>query len=149
MNPAIDYETDFYAWASYNAQLLREGKFSKLDVEHLAEELESMERNNKRELISRLKILIGHLLKWQYQPGGRSTSWRRSIVEQRLQINDLIEDNPSLKSLLFEAITKAYPHAVELASDETGFPESTFPKTCPYSQEQILTKGFFPESENR
>ncbi|BAP56709.1 hypothetical protein THII_2412 [Thioploca ingrica] len=147
MNKAIDYETDFYAWASYNAQLLREGKFSELDIEHIAEELESMGKNNKRELISRLKILIGHLLKWQYQPGGRSTSWRGSIVEQRLQLNDLIEYSPSLKPQLLEAITQAYPHAVELASDDTGFLESVFPEICPYSQEQILTKGFFPEPD--
>ncbi len=147
MNKAIDYETDFYAWASYHAQLLREGKFSELDVEHLAEELENMGKNNKRELVSRLKILIGHLLKWQYQPGGRSTSWRSSIVEQRLQINDLIADNPSLKPQLLEAITKAYSNAVELASDDTGFSESVFPKICPYSQEQILTKGFLPQPD--
>lgn len=147
MNKAIDYDTDFCAWASYNAQLLREGKFSELDIEHIAEELESMGKNNKRELISCLKILIGHLLKWQYQLGGRSTSWRGSIVEQRLQLNDLIEYNPSLKSQLLEAIAKAYPHAVELASDDTGFLESVFPDICPYSQEQILTKGFFPEPD--
>lgn len=144
MSKIIDYETDFYAWASHHAQLLREGKFSELDVEHLAEELESMGRNNKRELVSRLKILIGHLLKWQYQPGGRSTSWRSSIVEQRLQLNDLIADNPSLRPQLLEAITKAYPNAVELASDETGFSETVFPEICPYSPEHILKKGFFP-----
>ena len=147
MRKAIDYETDFYAWASYNAQLLREGKFAELDIEHIAEELESMGRNNKRELISRLKILIGHLLKWQYQPGGRSTIWRGSIVEQRLQLNDLIEDSPSLQPQLLEAIAKAYPHAVELAGDDTGFLKSVFPETCPYSQEQLLTKGFFPEPD--
>ncbi|MDY6993121.1 MAG: DUF29 domain-containing protein [Pseudomonadota bacterium] len=147
MSKAIDYDTDFYAWALHQAQRLREGKFAELDIEHLAEELESMGRNNKRELTSRLKILLGHLLKWQYQPGGRSTSWRGSIVEQRLQINDLIEDNPSLKPQLVEAIAQAYPHAIELASDETGFSESIFPNTCPYAPEQILTKGFFPEAD--
>lgn len=147
MNKTISYDTDFYAWTSYNAQLLREGKFAELDVEHIAEELESLGKNNKRELISRLKILIGYLLKWQYQPGGRSTNWRGSIVEQRLQLNDLIEYSSSLKPQLLEAITQAYPHAVELASDDTGFLESVFPEICPYSQEQILTKGFFPEPD--
>ena len=85
----IDYETDFYAWALHNAQLLRQGRWSEIDVEHLAEELEDM-GNNKQELASRFIVLIGHLLKWEYQPTHRSSSWQGSINEQRLQINRLI-----------------------------------------------------------
>jgi hypothetical protein len=86
MNKLFDYETDFYAWALHNAQLLREGKFSELDVDHLVEELEDM-GNNKPELASRFIILIAHLLKWEYQPERRGRSWERSIDEQRSQID--------------------------------------------------------------
>jgi hypothetical protein len=93
MNKVVDYETDFYHWALHNAQLLKEGKFSELDVEHLIEELEEM-GNNRQELASRFMVLIGHLLKWEYQPNHRSSSWESSINEQRLQINWLIQDKP-------------------------------------------------------
>ncbi|MDY6993264.1 MAG: DUF29 domain-containing protein, partial [Pseudomonadota bacterium] len=96
MSKSVEYDTDFYAWALHNAQLLREGKFSELDVEHLIEELEDM-GNNKQELASRFIILIAHLLKWAYQPSRRSSSWERSIDEQRSQIDLLLQDKPSLK----------------------------------------------------
>jgi len=145
MSNPIDYETDFYAWALHNAQLLREGKLSEIDIEHIAEELETMGKNNQRELTSRLKILLGHLLKWQYQADYRGRSWRGSIIEQRSEINDLLEENPSLKPILSQTIHLAYPKAVNLASEETGLSKNTFPQTCPYSQEQILQNGFYPD----
>ncbi len=97
------------------------------------------------ELVSRLKILFAHLLKWQYQPIYRCSSWQGSIVEQRSQLNDLIKANPGLKPYLSEAVTLAYPDAVELACEETGLLATTFPKVCPYLPEQALVKGFYPE----
>jgi hypothetical protein len=147
MSNPIDYETDFYAWALHNAQLLREGKLSEIDIEHIAEELETMGKNNQRELTSRLKILLGHLLKWQYQADYRGRSWRGSIIEQRSEIKDLLEENPSLKPILSQTICLAYPKAVNLASEETGLSKNTFPQTCPYSQEQILQNGFYPDHD--
>lgn len=143
MGKSTEYDTDFYAWALHNAQLLREKRFSELDVEHLIEELEDM-GNNKQELTSRFIVLIGHLLKWEYQPDKRNSSWRGSISEQRIQINSVIRRKPSLKPYLQTAIENAYFDAVELAGDDTGLPPSTFPKTCPYSQQQLLEKSFWP-----
>jgi hypothetical protein len=136
------YDTDFYAWALHNAQLLREGKFSEIDIEHIIEELESMGKSDKRELTSRLKILIAHLLKWEYQPKRRGRSWKRSIDEQRIQITDLLSENPSLKSLWEEAKTNAYPDAVKLAVKETKL--SSFPTTCLYTTEELLDEDFYP-----
>lgn len=106
MNKPVDYDTDFYAWALHNAELLRQGRFSEVDIKHVAEELEDM-GSHKPELTSRFIILIGHLLKWEYQPHYRGRSWRRSIDEQRLQINWLIQKKPSLKLGLLEAIAEA------------------------------------------
>jgi hypothetical protein len=143
MSKIVDYEKDFYNWALYNAQLLREGKFSDLDVEHLIEELEDM-GNNRQELASRFMVLIGHLLKWEYQPHHRSSSWEGSINEQRLQINWLIQDKPSLKPNLSPAITKAYPKAVKLAAKDTKLPQTQFPQECPYTIEQLLDEDFYP-----
>lgn len=147
MNQSADYETDFYAWALHNAQLLREGRLSELDVEHLAEELESMGKRDRRELISRFKILLGHLLKWQYQPDYRGRSWRGSIIEQRSEIKELIKENPSLRPYLPDSIIDAYSKAVELATKETRLSINTFPRECPYSLEKILDDDFYPENQ--
>ena len=83
MSETVTYETDFYAWAIQNAQLLREGKLTKIDAEHIAEELESMSASDRRELLNRLQVLLSHLLKHQYQSERRSKSWLLAISHQR------------------------------------------------------------------
>jgi len=149
MSQSIDYETDRYEWALYHVQLLREGRLSELDIEHLIEALEDMGKSDRRALENRFIILIAHLLKWAYQPDQRSNSWESTINEQRLRISRLIRQEPSLKRYLLEAISDAYPDAVTLASDDSGLAKSHFPEVCPYSQEQLLEKKFFPQAKNR
>jgi hypothetical protein len=92
------YETDFYAWAQKQVELLRKRDLNNLDIENLIEEIDSLGKQEKRELINRLGILIGHLLKWEYQSIHRSRSWAATIREQRRKITDLLQENPSLKS---------------------------------------------------
>jgi hypothetical protein len=147
-NLAVHYEKDFYSWLCKNVELLRQGRLSEIDVENIAEELDDMGKSQKRELGSRLEVLIAHLLKWQFQPGHRSTSWKGTIVEQRNKIKKLLKESPSLKRYVNEKVTEAYEDAAEYASIETGIPESDFPQTCPYSSEQILDKTFYPDPEN-
>lgn len=139
------YEHDIHAWTQQTAELLRQGRFQELDIEHLVEELETMGRRDRQELVSRLKILLGHLLKWQYQPAHRSSSWRGSILEQRLRIRDLLHDSPSLKPFLAEAAMAAYEDGVRLASKETGVPLMQFPKALPYALEPLLDDDWLPE----
>ncbi len=126
------YETDFYAWAMEQAALLRSGRVASADIENIAEEIESMGRGEKRELVDRLAILLLHLLKWQFQPGFRSPSWSSSIREQRIRLRGHLKDNPSLKGKLDEAFGEAHELAVIGAARETGLPETEFPKTAPY-----------------
>ncbi len=142
-----EYWQDFYSWLMTNAQLLRQGRLSEIDVEHLAEELESMGRSEKRALISRLTILLVHLLKWQFQPARRSKSWRNTLTVQRSDVLDLLEDSPSLRYELEQHIEKAYEKAKLIAEDETGIEKAHFPQRCPYSFEQIVDQEFFPEQE--
>lgn len=139
------YNKDFFAWANEQAALLRNGKLAAADIEHIAEEIESMGKTEKRELISRLTILLLHLFKWRFQPTLRSVSWRNTIRGQRIDIADLLEDNPSLKSLLPAATAKAHIKAVGDAEAETGLPISTFPSECPWTFEQIMMEGFWPD----
>ncbi len=151
-NLATEYDRDFNAWIQQHITLLKQGRVNEIDVEHLIIELEDMGKSNLRELESRLVILIAHLLKWQFQLKSlnelwekfKGSSWQHSIIEQRYQINKLLKTNPSLKSHLQDAIVKVYTDALEIAVDETGLPQSTFPENCPYTVEQLLDKSFYP-----
>jgi len=153
MNLKRAYEQDFNHWIEQHIALLREGKLNEIDVEHLLEELEDMGKSNQNELESRFRVLLAHLLKWQFQyqqlqeqwktfTGG---SWRGSIREQRKGITKKLKQNPSLKRYLAAAVKEAYPDAIDIASDETGLPPATFPHECPYTLEQLLNDNFFPE----
>ena len=139
------YEKDFYAWSQESARLMREKKFSELDVENIAEEIEAMGKRDKRELASRLSSLLMHLLKWRYEAEHRSRSWNLTIVNQRAEITDLLKDSPSLSHKLPDMIAGAYSRARKNAALETGLPITTFPEICPYSQEEILDADFLPK----
>ena len=139
------YNKDFYSWTMENANLLRQGKFSEIDIEHIAEELESMGKSDKRELASRLAILIAHLLKWQFQPTMRGTSWQLTIKAQRIGVLRLLRESPSLKYQLDAIGEDAYEEAKVLAAKETGLVESTFPAHCPFTFDQCLESRFLPE----
>lgn len=139
------YETDFYAWANEQAALLRAGKLSAADIENIAQEIESMGRTEKRELIRLLTVLILHLLKWQFQPVRRGASWEATIKVQRRDLVVHLNDNPSLKAKVGEAIEQAYGTALIQVSAETGLAETTFPAECPWSFEQIMEAGFWPD----
>ncbi len=142
---AVEYQSDFYGWANEQAALLRRGELAAADIANIAEEIESMGRGEKRELVNRLTVLLAHLLKWQYQSGFRSSSWSSSVREQRIRLNSHLLDNPSLKSKLGEAYAQAYELAVISAARETGLPENTFPAAPPYPLEQATDAGFWPE----
>ena len=139
-----DYEQDFYVWIQHNIALLRQGKFNEIDIDILIDELESMAKRDKRELTSRLTILIAHLLKWQFQPEQRSSSWQGSIDEQRFKISKHLEDSPSLRNQLSDSVKVAYLDALKLAIKETKLSSKVLPKDCPYSIEQLLDDSFYP-----
>ncbi|MFZ2871944.1 MAG: DUF29 domain-containing protein [Zavarzinia sp.] len=84
-------------------------------------------------------------MKWRHQPLHRSASWQATIRLQRRALADHLADNPSLKALLYEAVTRAYGTAVIEAGAETGLPEATFPEACPWGAEAILESAFLPE----
>lgn len=140
------YERDFHAWADEQARLLRSGKLSEADIPHIAEEIESLGRAEKRELVSRLTILLLHLLKWQFQPEHRGTSLETSIANTRDELADHLADNPSLSAQIDSAVATAYRRAQRLAVSETGLSRTTFPSTCPWSFEQIMAEDFWPNA---
>ena len=110
------YESDFYAWTQQQSKFLLTGQWQDLDQENLGEEIAALGKQQRQELRNRLGILIGHLLKWDYQPQLRSKSWKATIREQRDEIIDILESNPSLKPYLEEAIAKGFRQGINLVS---------------------------------
>ena len=139
------YDHDFYCWTQEQSALLRAGNLSVADIEHIAEEIESLGRGEQRQLEDRLIALLLHLLKWQLQPNFQGNSWRLSIKEQRVKIARHLRKNPSLKALLDETIADAYGDALIGAERETGLPEQTFPASCPWTFAQMMDDGFWPD----
>lgn len=140
------YETDFYTWTQRQAQHLRLEEFEKIDWQNIAEEIESLGKRERNEIRSRLRVLLMHLLKWQWQPRPDSErrSWRSTIDEQRYQLHILLEDNPTLRTQLPDFVAYAYPYAVKGAANETGLAPTLFPRECTYTVAQLLDEEFWP-----
>jgi len=138
------YDIDFVAWLDQQVEWLRAGQLERLDSTNLIEELEYMSTKKKNSLKHRLRILLAHLLKYQFQPSHICGSWRGTIDTQRFRIESLLEQSPSLRHRVDAAITYAYPHAILLAAAETGLQPARFPAKNPYSKEQIFDRGFLP-----
>lgn len=134
------YDRDFYAWTNEQAGLLREGRLSGADVANIAEEIETLGRNEKRELRSRLNVLFLHLLKWRHQPARRSRSWELSIANARNDLAEHLTDSPSLQAILPEAVASAYRRARLHAEQQTGLPAKTFPVECPWAFDEAMTE---------
>ncbi len=139
------YETDFNLWIEQTVNCLKKGDLDALDLENLIEEISDMGRNNRREVFSRLKVLLMHLLKWKYQPQKRTNSWINTIDEQREQLELILKDSPSLKPYFKQILPECYQKAVRSAVNETNLPKKTFPVDCPFNQEQVLDMDYFPE----
>jgi hypothetical protein len=138
------YEDDLYAWTQEQAALLRARRTTGLDWDHLAEEILSMAGRDRRELESRLGVILIHLLKWQMQPGLRGASWRKSLRIQRREIRKLLRQSPSLRREVPDLLGEAYPDAIKDAVDETGLDPERFPAVCPYAPDQVLAEDYLP-----
>ena len=145
MNAAILHEVDRFAWLEQQTLLLRSGQLGELDIPRLIQELESEMGNERRELYRRLRVLVAHLLKWQYQPAGRCNSWKGTIRIQRNDIARLFKETPSLRRFLADELAEAYLESVEWAADETGLADDAFPTECPYSIDEILSRDCWPD----
>jgi hypothetical protein len=136
------YDRDFYSWLMEQARLLRDGLFDRLDRDNLAEEIESLGGEQFNKLVSALRVAMLHMLKWDHQPALRSRSWVLSIEEQRLEIADVLDDNPGLKPRIAEAMARAYRRARIEAARETGLDEAAFAAVCPYSFDDVTSRSF-------
>ena len=133
------YEQDETAWLEQTASLVSQRRFAEIDHQNLSEYLSDMARRDKREVLSRLVILLTHLLKWEHQPERRSNSWRGTILSQRRELRQLLESGTLLR-YAGEVLDKAYKAAIEQAAVESGLAEDVFPSERSLSLEEILAQ---------
>ncbi|MGA7954516.1 MAG: DUF29 domain-containing protein [Gloeobacterales cyanobacterium] len=138
------YDTDLLAWANHTAHLLREQRWEEVDWEHLIEEVEDLGKSERSAIGSQMERVMLHLLKWEYQSQRRSDSWLDSINDGRSQIRRKLEDSPSLKNYPDQILDKEYGRACREAARQIGLDIATFPVTCPYSTDQVLS-DWLPE----
>jgi hypothetical protein len=134
------YDTDYVTWLAEQVAHLRAGRLSALDVDNVAEELESLMKSERRQLANRLEVLIHHLLKWDHQPDQRANRWRATIQEQRTRIRRLLDDSPSLRPDVEPMCKEVYADAVQAAAIETRLSVSVFPSELPYTVEQVFER---------
>ncbi len=139
------YTEDESIWIFENVKLIREGKIDEVDWANIAEELELIGKSQFREVYSRMKELIFHLLKWKYQKDFRSNSWKYSIRNQRGDLQEIFNDSKNLKNYAFQNFERVYSDARKLTSDETGLERNIFPISSPFTLEEIMKEEFFPE----
>ena len=141
---ATGYDEDVLAWSREQAVLLRAGRFAELDIEHLADEIEDVGKSEQRELVSRMAVLLAHLLKWQLRPERRGSSWAITIRGQRKGIVRRVEKTPSLAPMLAdpEWLTDAWTDAVTEFANQTSLKNA--PAACPWPMDDVLTDGWLP-----
>lgn len=144
LQPSADYDSDGYSWALEQAALLRARRFDLIDIENIAEEIESLGKSFADELYDHYERLLAHLLIWQFVPEQRSYGWMGKVRLERVKIVDHLQDNPGLKTRQAELFDEVYPQARLLAVIETDLPPEHFPEACPYSLEQAMDPEFWP-----
>ena len=140
------HDLDETAWLEAMAELAREGRGDELDLPNLAEYLGDRALRDRREVESRLVVLMAHLLKWEHQPEHRSRSWRCTVIEQRQELRRLA-GRGVLRAHAEEVLAEVYAEAVERASAETGLASEAFPNRVPYALDSLLEADLPATSE--
>jgi Domain of unknown function DUF29 len=135
--PISLYLEDETAWLDLTSRLVAEGRFHEVDAASLSEYLSDMAIRDRREVMSRLVVLLTHLLKWDHQPAKRTANWESTILTQRNDLQDIFQSR-TLRNHALDILDSAYVRAVRLAAIQTRLPEQSFPTTCPYSLSDLL-----------
>ncbi len=138
------YEQDYMLWLDTTCQLLKAGRLAEVDIANLLDELEDVGHSEKQALTSNLIVVLMHLLKYTYQPGQRSNSWRFTLKEHRRRLQEALTTSPSLKSYFEQVLAACYQDARDLTSTETGVGLENFPVEIPFSLEQVLDREYLP-----
>jgi len=136
---SVLYELDETAWLETMSALAAGGRYAEMDYPHLSEYLADMAKRDRREVFSRLVVLLSHLLKWEYQPAHRSGSWRGTIREQRRELRQLLESG-TLRDHAEAILADAYAEARRQAADETELLLNVFPTDDARGLDELLAE---------
>lgn len=143
--PPDAFSVDVSAWADAQARALREGRTSRLDHPNLSAMVGRLGLRERHELRARLGVVLTGLLRWAEQVDLRCHAWAATLDAQRHRIDRSLRDNPSLHRELPELIARVYPAAKARAVLESTLFEDSFPDACPFTDEEILTVGTYPD----
>ncbi len=104
-----------------------------------------MGKNDRRDVSSRLTTIMEHMLKLLCEPKSQAArGWRHTILVQRDDLNQLLEDNATLYAQIDDFTQTAYQRARRRAANATKCSRSEFPEGCPWKGEQLLDYNFLP-----
>jgi len=138
------YDSDLNLWLETVISQLRSRDLQNVDIENLIEELEGLAGRDKREIISRLKTLLEHILKRCYvDMPNEFRGWEVTIRTQRFELEQMLEPSPSLKRHLIESIDKCFNFALKDVQSE--YSQYKFPNTWQFSRDidSILNQEFW------
>lgn len=132
------YGTDFAEWSAQTAELLRQRRFDEIDIENVAEEIQSLGDSQFQGARSQLRRMLMHLMKQKIQPERDGASWRASIVSAQREILDALDSSPSLRRKLGGRLDQLYEQAIRDARYETGLDAEEIPAECPFTLDELL-----------
>ena len=145
------YDRDFFAWTQEQAALLRQGaarqQDTHLDLEHLAEEIDSLGKRDRRALTTNIARVIEHLLKLQYARSHEPRAgWETSVDVHRTKALKILADSPGLRRELPNLLGESYHDGRRWAarSLRSAVDSKAFAESCPYTLEQILDHDWWP-----
>jgi hypothetical protein len=142
------YEEDFLLWTEDTSAKLKAKDFENLDLENLIEEVESLGRSDRLQLLNRLTVLLEHLLRRLYVKLPQNyNGWERTIRTQRRHLENLLDDSPSLKSIWSERFDLAWKIALKTVRKE--YKDYSFPDRWPYESdvESMLDRDFWEDEQ--
>jgi cell division protein ZapA (FtsZ GTPase activity inhibitor) len=136
---SVLYELDETAWLETMSALAADRRYAEMDYPHLSEYLADMAKRDRREVFSRLVVLLSHLLKWEYQATQQSGSWRATIREQKRELRQMLESG-TLRNHAESILADAYAEARRQAADETELLVDVFPIDDARSLDEVLAE---------
>lgn len=141
------YDTDYQCWLNETIAQLKAHQYRNLDLKNLIEEIESLERSDKRAILSYLMRLCEHLLKLRYWQSEREQcfrGWDLEVSNFRLQIQAILKDSPSLNNYLRENFLSTYGNARKLFLKASKLDPEQIPQNPEFTLEEVLQEDWLP-----
>ena len=141
------YDTDYHRWIEETVRQLQAKNFDALDLANLIEEVSDLSRREKKKLEKLLIRLFENLLKltyWELEKEYNRGHWQAEIRNFRQQINDELNDSPSLKPYLQDIFEECFQKGKAIACDRTQLPPDHFPPSPIGTLEQVLDEDWLP-----